>query len=116
MLYAAIKAAISGILVATISEVSRRSPAFGALVASLPIVSVMAMVWLWQETKDVEKIASHSEATFWFVLPSLPMFLVFPMLLRTGVQFYIALALSCVLTMILYFAMIWILEKFNIEL
>ncbi len=115
MLYAAIKAAISGILVATISEVARRSPAFGALVASLPIVSVMAMVWLWQETKDAEKVAAHSEATFWFVLPSLPMFLVFPMLLRTGVQFYIALALSCVLTMILYFMMIWGLKKLGIS-
>ncbi|MGH1375085.1 MAG: DUF3147 family protein [Alphaproteobacteria bacterium] len=115
MLFAAIKALISGIIVAVISEVTKRSPAFGALVASLPIVSILAMVWLWHETGDTKRIADHSEATFWFVLPSLPMFLVFPMLLRNGLQFYVALALSCVMTVILYFAMIWILRKFGME-
>ncbi len=115
MLFAAIKALISGIIVAVISEVTKRSPAFGALVASLPIVSILAMVWLWHETGDTKRIADHSEATFWFVLPSLPMFLVFPMLLRNGLQFYVALALSGVMTVILYFAMIWILRKFGME-
>ncbi len=116
MLFAALKALISGIIVAVVSEVTKRSPAFGALVASLPIVSILAMVWLWHETGDTKRIADHSEATFWFVLPSLPMFLVFPMLLRSGLQFYIALALSCIMTIILYFMMIWVLRKFGMEL
>lgn len=116
MLFAALKALVSGIIVAIVSEVTKRSPAFGALVASLPIVSILAMVWLWHETGDTKRIADHSEATFWFVLPSLPMFLVFPMLLRSGLQFYIALALSCIMTIILYFMMIWVLRKFGMEL
>ena len=80
MLFASIKAAISGILVATVSEVSRRSPAFGGLIASLPIVSVLAMIWMWVEGADEARIADHSLATFWFVLPSLPMFLILPVL------------------------------------
>ena len=116
MLYAAIKAFVSGILVAVISETSRRSPALGALVASLPVVSIMGMVWLWHDTKDSARIADHAEATFWFVLPSLPMFLVLPMLLRSGMHFYLALGLSSVMTIALYFIMLMALKRFGIEL
>lgn len=116
MLFASIKALISGILVATVSEVSRRSPAFGGLIASLPIVSVLAMMWMWVEDKDAERIADHSFATFWFVLPSLPMFLILPMLLRAGLHFYLALMLSCLVTIALYLLMVWGLRKFGVEL
>jgi hypothetical protein len=116
MLYAVLKAAISGVLVAAISETAKRSPSLGALIASLPVVSILGMLWLWRDTQDVERIAAHSEATFWFVLPSLPMFLVLPALLRAGMHFYLALALSCVLTVILYLGMIWVLKRFGITL
>ena len=75
MLYPLIKAVISGILVASVSEVAKRNAAFGAMIASLPIVSILAMIWLWRDTGDAERIAAHAEATFWYVLPSLPMFL-----------------------------------------
>lgn len=116
MFYALIKAAISGILVAVVSETARRSPAFGALIASLPLVSVLAMIWLWRDTGDAERIAGHAEATFWYVLPSLPMFLVFPALLRNGVPFYAGLVLSCIMTIILYFGMTFLLKRFGIVL
>jgi hypothetical protein len=116
MLYAAIKALVSGILIAAVSETAKRSPAFGALIASLPLVSVMAMIWLWHETRDAERIAAHAQSTFWYVLPSLPMFLVLPALLRSGMPFYVAMGLSCALTVILYLAMIWTLKQFGITL
>lgn len=116
MLFALLKAAISGILIAVVSEVAKRSAAFGALIASLPLVSVISMIWIWQETKDTERLANHAEATFWFVLPSLPMFLVLPALLRHGIGFYPSLGISCVLTITLYFFMLFILEKFGIKL
>ena len=115
MWYIAFKALLSGIIVTVVSEVSRRSAAFGALVASLPIVSVLAMIWIWRDTQDAERIARHSEATFWLVLPSLPMFLVLPALLRHGFNFYLAMALSCALTVVLYFLMVWVLKRFGIE-
>jgi hypothetical protein len=115
MWYSIFKAAISGVIVSAVSETAKRSPALGALIASLPIVSVLAMIWLWRDTQDAERIAAHAESTFWLVLPSLPMFLVLPMLLRSGVQFYIALALSCAMTVVLYFLMIWILKRFGIS-
>lgn len=113
-MYALIKAAISGVLVAVVSETAKRSPALGGLIASLPLVSIMAIVWMWRETGDSERIAAHAESTFWYVLPSLPMFLVLPMLLRSGLYFYTALALSCALTAVLYLLMVFTLKRFGI--
>jgi len=116
MWYAVLKAALSGILVMAASETARKSPALGALIASLPLVSVLGMIWLWRDTGDVARIASHAQATFWYVLPSLPMFLLMPALLRAGVHFYLSLALSCLLTVVLYFAMILLLKRWGIHL
>jgi hypothetical protein len=99
MIYLIIKAALSGIIVMAVSEVARRSPGLGGLIASLPLVSILAMIWLWQDTADAERVAAQSQATFWFVLPSLPMFLVLPTMLRHGLGFWPALALACLLTM-----------------
>jgi len=105
MLYLFLKAAISGIIVATVSEVARRSPGLGALIASLPLVSVLGMIWLWRDTHDAERMAAHAQSTFWFVLPSLPMFLLIPVLLRRNVPFWPALAAGCATTVVLYIAM-----------
>ena len=116
MLYLAIKAAISGVIVAIVSEVAKRYPGFGALIASLPLVSVLGMMWLWRDKPDVPNMASHVEATFWFVLPSLPMFLLIPWLLKNGVGFWIALAMGCVLTIGLYLLMTWVGPKFGLRL
>jgi hypothetical protein len=96
------------------SEVAKRSPSYGALLVSLPLVSILAMIWLWRETGDSERIASLSEATFWFVLPTLPMFLVLPTLLRYGVDFWLALTTSCALTIGLYSLAVWLLPKLGI--
>lgn len=102
MLYAAVKALVSGLLVALVSETARRNAALGALFASLPLVSVLGMIWLWRDTHDPVRLADHAQATFWYVLPSLPMFLVIPALLRRGLGFWPALLAGCVLTVVLY--------------
>lgn len=88
MLYLIVKAALSGVIVAAVSEIAKRSPGFGALVASLPLVSILAMIWLWRDTGDAERIAALAQSTFWLVLPSLPLFLVLPLLLRHGLTFW----------------------------
>jgi len=116
MLYLAIKAAISGVIVAIVSEVAKRYPGFGALIASLPLISVLGMMWLWHDKPDVPNMAVHVEATFWFVLPSLPMFLLMPWLLRSGVSFWASLAIGCVLTIALYLLMTWAGPKFGLRL
>ena len=112
----AIKALVSGIIVAAVSEIARRYPTTGALVASLPLVSVLGMLWLWNDKPDRANMAVHSAATFWYVLPSLPMFLVIPALLRAGLNFHLALALGCLLTILLYLAMIALAPRFGLKL
>lgn len=116
MLYLFIKAALSGIIIAIVSEVAKRSPGFGALIASLPLVSLLGMIWLWRDKPDVSNMAAHIEATFWFVIPSLPMFLVMPLLLRNGSSFWQALVGGCAMTILLYLAMTWIGPRFGLRL
>lgn len=116
MMYLIAKALISGGIIAVVSEVAKRSPGAGALIASLPLVSILGMVWLWRDTADTPRLAAHAEATFWYVLPSLPMFLLVPALLRRGVQFWPALASGCALTIGLYWAMTWVGPRMGLKL
>jgi hypothetical protein len=116
MYYLLVKAMLSGAIIAAVSEIAKRSPGFGALVASLPLVSVLGMIWLWHDTGDRVRMAAHAEATFWFVLPSLPMFLLVPFMLRHGWSFWTALAAGCVMTMLLYLGMTWIGPRLGLRL
>lgn len=116
MLYLALKAALSGLIIAAVSEIAKRWPGFGALVASLPLVSILGMLWLWKDKPDTTNMAAHVEATFWYVLPSLPMFLLIPFLLRKGFGFYPALLSGCALTVGLYVAMTVIGPRFGLKL
>ena len=116
MLYFILKCALSGIIVAVVSEVAKRSPAFGALIVSLPLVSLLGIIWLWRDTADTARIASHAESTFWYVLPSLPMFLVLPAMLRAGIGFWPSMGAGCALTIILYLVTAWSLARFGIDL
>ena len=116
MLYAAIKALLSGVIIAAASEIAKRNPAIGAMILSLPLISILAFIWLWRDTSDMERIAALSQSTFWYVLPTLPMFLLLPALLRSGTGFWPALGLSCLLTMLLYVVMAWTLGRFGISL
>jgi hypothetical protein len=116
MVYFVVKCLLSGIIIAVVSEVARRSPSLGALIVSLPLVSLLGIIWLWRDTGDIGRIADHAESTFWYVLPSLPMFLVVPAMLRGGMGFWPSLTAGCVLTMLLYVATTLALAKFGINL
>ncbi len=116
MAYLVFKALLSGVIIMVVSEIARRSPSIGALVVSLPLVSLLAILWLWHDTGNVARIADHAEATFWYVLPSLPMFLAFPYLLRHGIGFWWALGAACVLTIGLYFLTVLLAARFGVRL
>jgi hypothetical protein len=116
MLGLAAKALLAGALIVAIAEIGKRLPTVAALVASLPLVSVLGMILLWQARPDAENMAVHAEATFWYVLPSLPMFLLIPYLLRHGQPFWLALLAGCVLTIALYLMMAQIGPRFGIRL
>lgn len=115
MIYLLVKAAISGVLIAIISEIARRSPAFAALIASLPLVSLLGVIWLWRDTSDIARIADHTEATFWFVIPSLPMFLIIPALLRRGLGFWPSILAGVTITVLLYFLMVLVGKKIGLS-
>lgn len=116
MTYLFVKAAVSGILIAIASEIARRQPGIGALIASLPLVSVIGMIWLWHDTHDATRLADHAGATLWFVLPSLPMFVLIPLLLRRGMGFWPALALGCGLTIVLCLLVLLVARRLGIRL
>jgi len=111
-----IKAVLSGILVAAISTVAKRYPGWGGLLASLPLVSVLSMLWLYGETRDAGRVADLSMGAFWFFLPSIPMFLIIPAMLRSGASFAVTMVVACALTIALYAAMSWLAPKLGIVL
>ena len=116
MLYLVIKAALSGIIVAAVSEIARRYPGWGGLVASLPLTSLLAMMWLWRDTGDSGRVAALAGSTFWFILPSLPLFVALPLVLRSGIGFWLSMALVVAGTLALYAAMFWAAPKLGLKL
>jgi hypothetical protein len=116
MLYLALKALISGVLIAIASEVARRWPTIGGLIVSLPLVSLLAFLWLWRDSRDAVKVAELSTSTFWFILPSMPLFLIFPALLRSGLGFWLTFAISVAITAGLYLAFFWAAPRIGLKL
>jgi hypothetical protein len=116
MLQLLAKAIISGAIVAAASEIARRSPGLGALVGALPLVSLLVIVLLWHETGDAGRIADYAVATFWLVLPTLPMFLLLAWLLRKDVAFWPALSVSAAVTIVLYVVTARIVARLGIDI
>lgn len=114
--YYALKVLVSALLVVAISEVARRSTLLGALIASLPLVSLLAILWLHFETGDAARIAALSAGVFWLVLPSLAFFVVLPLALRAGWTFWPSLAAAIATTVLCYAVMVVLLKKFGITL
>jgi hypothetical protein len=93
-----VKITVTTALVVLISEIGKRSSVAGALLASLPIVSILAMLWLYSDTRDATQVAALARSIFWLVLPSLLLFLVLPMLLERGLNFYVSLSVAAAVT------------------
>ena len=116
MTYLLVKALLSGLIVAAASEVARRWPGVGGMIVSLPLVSLLAFLWLWRDTGDVEKVATLAQSAFWFFLPSMPMFLALPFMLRAGWGFWPSLGLALALTTALYLAMFALAPRLGVRL
>ena len=102
-------------VVVLISEVAKRSDRLGGLIAALPLVTVLALIWLHVENQSSEKISNHAYYTFWYVLPTLPMFLIFPYLLKKF-GFWITLSLSMVITLIIFYIFAKVMKSFGVDL
>ena len=116
MAYYTLKIIITTLLIVAISEISKRSTFVGAILASVPIVSVLAMIWLYVDTKDISKVSSLSTSVFWLVLPSLVLFVTLPLLLKQNIDFYISISISTFVTILSYWLMISVLNHFGIKL
>lgn len=113
MAYFAVKVLVSALLIAGISELSHRSSLAGALLASLPLTSLLAFIWIYLDSGDGARIAGMSVEIFWLVLPSLALFLALPLLLRNGVNFWLALPLSALASALLYLGALWALRRYG---
>lgn len=106
---------ITAAVVVVVSEIAKRSDKLGALVAALPLVTILVLIWMHIEHQPPEKLARHAWYTFWYVIPTLPMFLVFPTLLARY-DFWPALAISCVVTVACFGILALIARRFGVEL
>ena len=116
MSYYLVKLAVTTILIVLISEIAKRSSFVGALLASIPLVSVLAMIWLYVDTKDAFKVSALATSVFWLVLPSLALFIALPILLKHGVNFYASMGISIAITIACYWIMVVTLNQLGIRL
>jgi hypothetical protein len=116
MTYYIIKIAVTTALIVLISEISKRSTFIGAILASVPVISVLAMIWLYSETRDTAQVAALTRSVFWLVLPSLLLFLTLPVLLERGYNFYVSLSVSIGVTIVGYYVTISIVRHFGLRL
>jgi hypothetical protein len=111
--YTLVKLAVSAALIVLISEIARRSTLLGAVVASLPVVSLLAMIWLYVDTGDVARVAAFSREVLVLVIPSLLLFATLPTMLERGVPFVISLLAAGALAAVAYPVVLWVVQLFG---
>lgn len=116
MVYLITKALLSGVIIVVVSEIAKRNNAIASIVHSLPLTSLLAFIWIYSETKDAPLIGRHAYGTFWFVLPTLPMFLMMPWLIKKLGGFWPALGVGILLSIVLYFITMRLLEIAGVKL
>ena len=116
MTYYIVKIVITTLIIVVISEIAKRSTFMGAILASVPLVSVLAMLWLYIDTKDITKVSELSSSIFWLVLPSLALFITLPLLLKQGLDFYLSMSISVGITIMSYWLMVSTLNYFGVKL
>lgn len=116
MLYYVLKFFISALIIVLVSEIAKRSSGFAALVASLPLTSLLAMIWMHFDGAESKQIAELSGQIFWLVLPSLLLFLLLPLLLKQGLGFWLSLGLSVTTTITCYLVLLPLLRRLGVQL
>ncbi len=110
------KLLLSALVIVIVTKIQLVNDRLSALLIALPLTSLVAMIWMHGTGQSSQRLANHAEGTFWFVLPTLPMFLVMPWLLRSGWGFWPALLANCVMTVILFWLTVILLRRFGIDL
>ena len=115
MAYYIAKLVITTFLIVLISEISKRSSLAGALLAAIPLVSILAMTWMYVDTKSSESAVQFSQNIVWLIAPSMTLFIAFPILIKKGLGFYPSMLISIFLTVFAYYSVIFILERLGIR-
>ena len=110
------KVLLTAVIILFVNKIQLFSDKLSALLIALPLTSLLAMIWMWHGGQTSSRIAGHAEGTFWFVLPTLPMFLILPWMLRNGWSFWTALGANCILTTGFFWLTVVILKKFGFDL
>jgi hypothetical protein len=114
--YYLLKIVVTTLIIVIISEISKRSSLMGSILASIPLISVLAMTWLYIDTRDVAKVVDLSHSILWLIVPSLTLFVALPVLIKKGIGFFPSMALSILLTVLAYYAMIYAAGKLGYRL
>lgn len=116
MTYYIFKLTVTAFLIVLISEIAKRSSLMGALLAAIPLVSILAMIWMYIDTNDSKSAVEFSSRIVWLIAPSMTLFIVFPLLIKKGLHFYPSLIISTLLTITAYYGVIYFLGKVGIKL
>ena len=115
MIEYAIRVVLTALIVVAVAEIAKRNPLWAAILASLPLTSLLAFIWLYVDTGALGQIATLSRSIFWLVLPSLVLFLTLPALLDRGMGFWVSLFLACVATSATYLVTVKLLSRLGVE-
>ena len=108
-----IKILISSGIILLVLEIAKKDNLFGSLIASIPLVSVLSMIWLYVDTNDINKVKALANGILWMIVPSMSLFIVLPILINFGIQFYLSLTISILVTMVCYLLTISLMNHFG---
>ena len=115
-MYLLLKGLLSGAIIAAASEIARRSSLLGAVVISLPLMSILAIIWLYRDTRDTGEVADFSWSILWVIGPSVVFFVALPLAIRGGVGFWAAMLTACVATALSYAVWVWVGRRIGFDL
>ena len=110
-----IKVFLSSGIILLVSEIAKRDNLLGGLIASIPLVSVLSMIWLYVDTNDIDKVKALANGILWMVVPSMSLFIVLPILINYVIKFYLSLTMSFLLTMFCYLLTISLMNYFGFK-
>lgn len=116
MAYYITKLIITSLLIVLISEIAKRSSLMGAMLAAIPLVSILAMTWMYVDTSDSRDAVEFSKRIVWLIAPSMTLFIAFPLLIRKGLGFYPSMFVSVIMTIFAYYSVLFLLGKFGVKL
>ncbi|EDZ61978.1 hypothetical protein SMGD1_0075 [Sulfurimonas gotlandica GD1] len=115
MSYYIVKLIITTLLIVLISEIAKRNSLMGAMLAAIPLVSILAMIWMYVDTNDSNSAVEFSNSIIWLIVPSMTLFIAFPILIKKGLSFYPSLSISILMTILAYYSVIFVLTKLGIR-